>query len=163
MVPSLKVATYDLAPQMQTSEVCDGAVKAIKSGQYPFIVLNFASPDMVGHTGIIDAAVDAVKSVDDAFGHLLQATSECHGTLLITADHGNVEQMIDLGTGEPHTAHTTNPVPFIVASFQQNDHVGLRTSSRLADGGLADVAPTVLQIMGLEKPLEMSGASLIKS
>lgn len=162
MVPSLKVATYDLAPKMQTSEVCEGAVKAIKSGQYPFIVLNFANPDMVGHTGCLDAAVDAVQNVNEAFGQLLEATSECHGTLLITADHGNVEQMIDLVTGEPHTAHTTNPVPFIVASFQNDDLVGLRNGSRLADGGLADVAPTVLSIMGLEKPIEMSGTSLIK-
>ncbi len=161
MVPSLKVATYDLAPQMQTSEVCDGAVKAIKSGDYPFIVLNFANPDMVGHTGCIEAAVDAVQSVNEAFGHLLEATSECKGTLLITADHGNVEQMIDLRTGEPHTAHTTNPVPFIVASFQQDDRVGLRNGSKLAHGGLADVAPTVLEIMGLQKPKEMSGTSLI--
>lgn len=161
MVPSLKVATYDLAPQMQTAEVCDGAIKAIKSGLYPFIVLNFANPDMVGHTGCIDAAVDAVQSVDEAFGQLLQATSESHGTLLITADHGNVEQMIDLKTNEPHTAHTTNPVPFIVASFQNDDLVGLRSGAKLANGGLADVAPTVLEIMGLKKPVEMSGTSLI--
>lgn len=162
MVPSLKVATYDLAPTMQTSEVCDEAVKAIKSGRFPFIVLNFANPDMVGHTGNMEAAVEAVKSVDEAFGRLLEATKECNGTLLITSDHGNVEQMIDLRTGEPHTAHTTSPVPFIVASFQHDDRVGLKNGSKLLSGGLADVAPTILQIMGLEKPVEMSGASLIR-
>jgi len=162
MIPSLKVATYDLAPRMQTLEVCDEAVKSIKSGQFPFIVMNFANPDMVGHTGIMEAAVDAVQSVDEAFGHLLEATKECNGTLLITSDHGNVEQMIDYNTGEPHTAHTTHPVPFIVASFQKQDPCGLTNGAKLTDGGLADVAPTVLQIMGLEKPTEMSGASLIR-
>jgi 2,3-bisphosphoglycerate-independent phosphoglycerate mutase len=162
LIPSLKVATYDLAPQMQTSEVCDEAIKAIKSGQFPFTVLNFANPDMVGHTGIMEAAVDAVASVDNAFGALLEATKESSGTLLITSDHGNVEQMIDYITGEPHTAHTTHPVPFIVASFQKEDLAGLRSGAKLVEGGLADVAPTVLHIMGLEKPKEMSGSSRIR-
>ncbi|MBX9669752.1 MAG: 2,3-bisphosphoglycerate-independent phosphoglycerate mutase [Candidatus Obscuribacterales bacterium] len=162
MVPSLKVATYDLAPKMQTPEVCEEAVKAIKSGQYPFIVLNFANPDMVGHTGIMEAAIEAVQSVDDAFGKLLEATKEANGSFLITSDHGNVEQMIDYKTGEPHTAHTTSPVPFIVASFQKNDPVGLANGSRLAHGALSDVAPTILELMNLEKPVEMSGTSLIK-
>ncbi len=164
LVESLKVATYDLAPRMQTAEVCDVACAAILSGRYPFIVLNFANPDMVGHTGIMEAAVEAVKSVDEAFAKLLAATEMAGGTLLITADHGNVEQMIDFGTGEPHTAHTTNPVPFIVANFQALDKAGtpVKNGFTLANGGLSDVAPTVIEIMGLEKPVGMNGHSLIE-
>lgn len=158
LVPSLKVATYDKAPQMQTESVADAACKAITSGKYPFIVLNFANPDMVGHTGFMEAAVDAVDSVDIAFGRLLEATSQAKGTLLITADHGNVEQMIDLATNEPHTAHTTNPVPFIVADFSGR----VPASAQLRDGCLADVAPTVLEVMRIPKPLEMTGSSLLQ-
>jgi 2,3-bisphosphoglycerate-independent phosphoglycerate mutase len=165
MVPSLKVATYDLAPSMQTPLVCDMACQAIKSGKYPFIVLNFANPDMVGHTGMMEAAVNAVQSVDTAFGELLSAIQEANGTLVVTADHGNIEQLIDLRTGEPHTAHTTNPVPLVVASFQkpQDDPLGLANGNKkiLQPGGLADVAPTLLAIMGLDKPAEMTGHSLI--
>jgi len=165
MVPSLKVATYDLAPSMQTPMVCDLVCQAIKSGQYPFIVLNFANPDMVGHTGMMDAAVSAVETVDSAFGVLLQAIQEAKGTLVVTADHGNIEQLIDLNTGEPHTAHTTNPVPLIVASFQkaEDDPLGLANGNKkiLEPGGLADVAPTLLAIMGYDKPIEMTGHSLI--
>lgn len=158
LVPSLKVATYDKAPQMQTESVADVACKAITSGQYAFIVLNFANPDMVGHTGFMDAAVAAVDSVDVAFGKLLEATREASGTLLITADHGNVEQMIDLRTGEPHTAHTTNPVPFIVADFSGRIAAG----TQLSAGALADVAPTILDVMKIPKPLEMTGSSLLR-
>jgi 2,3-bisphosphoglycerate-independent phosphoglycerate mutase len=169
MVPSLKVATYDLAPSMQTPLVCDMACQAIKSGQYPFIVLNFANPDMVGHTGMVEPAINAVQSIDTAFGELLSAIQEANGTLVITADHGNIEQLIDLRTGEPHTAHTTNPVPLVVASFQQekDDPLGLNISNQhgarkiLQPGGLADVAPTLLAIMGIQKPNEMTGRSLI--
>lgn len=160
LVPSLKVATYDQAPQMQTSEVTNVACKAIESGQYPFIVLNLANPDMVGHTGFMEAAVDAVQSVDQAFGQLLAATQSAHGTLLITADHGNVEQMIDLDSGEPHTAHTTSPVPFIIASFQENDK-RLQNKQPLKSGGLADVAPTILDLMNIAKPKQMNGKSLL--
>lgn len=162
LIQSLKVATYDLAPQMKTPEVCDLACKEIKEGKYPFIVLNFANPDMVGHTGIMEAAVEAVESVDHAFGQLLETIRECESTLMITADHGNIEQMIDYKTGEPHTAHTTSPVPFIVASFAKNGVCGFRNGNKLRSGALSDVAPTVLKIMGLEQPLEMSGASLIE-
>lgn len=158
LVPSLKVATYDKAPSMQTPKVCDLACDAIKSGNYPFIILNFANPDMVGHTGFMEAAVEAVESVDTAFGKLLEATRQAKGTLLITADHGNVEQMIDLKTGEPHTAHTTNPVPFIVADFSG----ALANGWQLADGCLGDVAPTVLDILKIGQPLEMTGKSLLK-
>ncbi len=158
LVPSLKVATYDQAPSMQTEGVADLACKAITSGQYPFIVLNFANPDMVGHTGFMEAAVDAVDSVDLAFGKLLDATRDAKGTLLITADHGNVEQMIDLKTGEPHTAHTTNPVPFIVADFSGRVPAG----TQLRNGALCDVAPTVLEVMRIPKPLEMTGSCLLQ-
>jgi 2,3-bisphosphoglycerate-independent phosphoglycerate mutase len=162
MVPSLKVATYDLAPEMQTPRVCELTCQAIASGRYPFIVVNFANPDMVGHTGILEAAIRAVESVDDAFGKLLEATRAANGTLVITADHGNCEQMINLATGDPHTAHTTNPVPAVVASFQKDDKLGLRNGTSLNNGTLADVAPTILEIMGLNKPSEMTGQSLIK-
>jgi 2,3-bisphosphoglycerate-independent phosphoglycerate mutase len=163
LIPSLKVATYDKAPGMQTSEVCETTCQAIRSGKYPFIVVNFANPDMVGHTGMLDAGVEAVESVDHAFGRLLETVAERKGTLLITADHGNCEQMIDLATGQPHTAHTTNPVPFIVASFQSDDALGLRHGAQVTDGTLADVAPTVLSILGLAQPEAMGGRSLISS
>jgi len=150
---------------MQTPKVCELACQSIRGGEYPFIVLNFANPDMVGHTGILEAGVVAVDSVDRAFGELLQATQEAGGILLVTADHGNVEQMIDLNTGEPHTAHTTNPVPFVVADFSGRNGTANGTSNKgwhLEDGTLADVAPTVLQLMGIEKPPEMNGHSLLK-
>jgi 2,3-bisphosphoglycerate-independent phosphoglycerate mutase len=156
LVQSLKVATYDLAPQMQTPEVCREAVKAINSAKYPFIVLNFANPDMVGHTGIMEAAIEAVESVDLALGELLEATSANKGTLFITADHGNVEQMIDFTTGEPHTAHTTNPVPLVVADFSGQ----LKANLPLSAGALADVAPTALPFLQLDKPEEMTGRNL---
>lgn len=159
LIPSLKVATYDLAPEMQTAKVCDVACTAIQSGKYPFVVLNFANPDMVGHTGIMDAAVHAINSVDDAFGKLLEATRAMKGTLLITADHGNVEQMIDLKTGEPHTAHTTNPVPFIVADFSSR----VDNKLKMDNGALEDVAPTVLQLMNVAQPKEMTGKPLLKT
>lgn len=161
LIPSLKIATYDLSPKMQTPEVCETACQAIKSGQYPFIVLNFANPDMVGHTGMMEAGVTAVQSVDAAFAELLEVIQENKGTLFVTADHGNCEQMIDLNTGEPHTAHTTNPVPFIVANFQSEDPLGLRSGAGLKDGTLADVAPTILQVLGLTQPSEMNGHALI--
>lgn len=159
LVPSLKVATYDLAPQMQTPKVCDVTVAAIESGKYPFIILNFANPDMVGHTGMMEAAVQAVESVDEAFGRLVEATARAKGSLLITADHGNVEQMIDLKTGEPHTAHTTNPVPFIVADFSGQ----VEPKCQMPDGSLEDVAPTILQLMNIQQPAEMTGKQLLKT
>jgi 2,3-bisphosphoglycerate-independent phosphoglycerate mutase len=163
LVPSLKVATYDQAPKMQTPQVCAIACRAIASGEHPFIILNFANPDMVGHTGKLEAAVEAIESVDAAFQQLLEAIQAAKGTLIITADHGNCEQMINYATGEPHTAHTTNPVPFIVANFQAADPLGLQNGARLADGTLADVAPTLLEIMDLKKPDQMNGGSLIRS
>ncbi len=160
MIPSLKVATYDLAPAMKTEQICDAAIEAIHGDQYPLIVLNFANPDMVGHTGMLDRAVEAVESVDLAFARLLEASQQAQGSLFITADHGNCEQMIDFKTGEPHTAHTTNPVPAIVADFQKIDRLGLTTGTRMKEGTLADVAPTILELMGLDKPVQMSGTSL---
>ncbi|MBI4532403.1 MAG: 2,3-bisphosphoglycerate-independent phosphoglycerate mutase [Candidatus Melainabacteria bacterium] len=157
LIPSLKVATYDKVPAMQTPKICQSACQAILSRKYPFIILNFANPDMVGHTGVMAAAIEAVETVDVAFAQLLDASRQAKGMLLITADHGNVEQMIDLTTGEPHTAHTTNPVPFIVADFSGT----LRNGTQLSDGCLADVAPTILEALNLDKPAEMTGHSLI--
>lgn len=160
MVPSLKVPTYDEVPTMQTAKVCDVACQAITSGNFPFIVLNFANPDMIGHTGVMDAAVIAVASVDEAFARLLEATEKEKGILVVTADHGNIEQMIDLKTGEPHTAHTTNPVPLVVADFSANGVASEKFS--LQSGTLADVAPTVLELMRIAKPQQMNGHSLIR-
>jgi 2,3-bisphosphoglycerate-independent phosphoglycerate mutase len=153
LIPSPKVATYDLKPEMSAYEVTDTVVEKIKSNQYGFILLNFANPDMVGHTGVFNAAVKAIEAIDECVGRIVKACQEVGGTILITADHGNSEQMIDPVTKEPQTAHTTNPVPFIVIG---EGDVTLRN-----DGILADIAPTVLDIMGLPKPQEMTGKSLI--
>lgn len=152
LVKSPSVATYDLQPEMSAYEVTDKLVPAIKSGKYDMIILNFANCDMVGHTGIFEAAVKAVEAVDDCVGKVVDAILEMGGTALITADHGNADKMVD-DDGEPFTAHTTNPVPFCVVGYD----------CELRDGGrLADIAPTMLQIMGLEQPKEMDGTSLIK-
>ncbi|MFT9359279.1 2,3-bisphosphoglycerate-independent phosphoglycerate mutase [Acetobacter okinawensis] len=154
LVPSPKVATYDLQPEMSAPELTDKAVAAIKSGTYDLIVLNFANPDMVGHTGVLAAAITAVEAVDTGLGRIAQALEEEQGVLLVTADHGNCETMKDPQTGGPHTAHTLNLVPFIVAGSH---------ASKLHDGGkLADLAPTLLDIMDLPKPAEMTGQSLLE-
>ena len=148
------VATYDLKPEMSAPEVGMDLVEAIKSDKYDVIVINFANPDMVGHTGVIPAAVKAVERVDELVGNAVQAVKDVDGVLFICADHGNAEKMIDETTGEPHTAHTTNPVPFIL--------VNADPKYTLREGGcLADIAPTLLQIMGLEQPKEMTGKSLL--
>jgi 2,3-bisphosphoglycerate-independent phosphoglycerate mutase len=152
LVPSPKVETYDLKPEMSAYEVTDKVVDAILSRKYNAIILNYANPDMVGHTGNLDAAVKAIETIDECVGKVVSAIEEVNGVLLITADHGNAEQMIDYKTGEPHTAHTTNPVPLILVGM--ND-VSLKT------GKLADLAPTMLDIMGLQKPEEMTGESII--
>jgi 2,3-bisphosphoglycerate-independent phosphoglycerate mutase len=154
LVPSPKVATYDKQPQMSAPEVTDKVVAAIQSGKFDVVVLNYANTDMVGHTGLIDAAVHAVETVDQCLGRLATAVEEAGGTLVITADHGNAEMMRDPETGEPHTAHTLNPVPFIVV----NPPASIR---RVDDGRLADVAPTLLALLGLERPAAMTGHSLI--
>ena len=154
LVPSPKVATYDKQPQMSAPEVTDKVVAAVESGKFDLVVLNYANTDMVGHTGLIDAAVHAVETVDQCLGRLATAVEEAGGTLVITADHGNAEMMRDPETGEPHTAHTTNPVPFIVV----NPPAAIR---RVEDGRLADVAPTLLTFLGLGQPVAMTGRSLI--
>ena len=151
--PSPKVETYDLKPEMSALEVTDKVVEAINSGKYDSIILNYANPDMVGHTGSLEAAVKAVETIDGCVGKVVEAIEKQNGVLIITADHGNAEQMIDYKTGEPQTAHTTNPVPLIL--------VGLE-GVKLKEGKLADLAPTMLDIMGLEKPQEMTGESLIE-
>jgi 2,3-bisphosphoglycerate-independent phosphoglycerate mutase len=154
MVPSPKVATYDLQPEMSAPELTDKAVAAINSGKYDLIILNYANPDMVGHTGSLPAAIKAVETVDAGLGRIADAIENAGGALLVTADHGNCELMRDPQTGGPHTAHTTNPVPVVL--------LGGRNRALVAEGRLADVAPTLLELMGLPKPREMTGASLLQ-
>ncbi len=154
LVPSPKVATYDLQPEMSAPEVTDRLVEAIGSGRFDFILVNFANTDMVGHTGDLRAAIKAVETVDACLGRLDEAIRAAGGAMLITADHGNAEQMTDKSTGQPHTAHTTNLVPLILAGRR-------RGVARLENGKLADIAPTVLDLLGLERPIEMTGKSLI--
>jgi 2,3-bisphosphoglycerate-independent phosphoglycerate mutase len=155
MVPSPKVATYDLQPEMSARELTDKAVAAIASGKYDLIVLNYANPDMVGHTGSLPAAIKAVETVDAGLGRIANAIAKSGGALLVTADHGNCEMMRDPQTGGPHTAHTTNPVPVLL--------VGARNRALNAEGRLADIAPTLLELMELPKPKEMTGHSLLRA
>ena len=152
LVPSPKVETYDMKPEMSAIEVTDKVVDAINSKKYDTIILNYANPDMVGHTGNLAAAIKAIETIDTCVKRVVDAVEAQNGVLIITADHGNAEQMIDYKTGEPHTAHTTNLVPLIL--------VGMK-DVKLKEGKLADLAPTMLEIMGLEKPAEMTGESLI--
>lgn len=148
------VATYDLKPQMSAYEVCDKLVEAIKSGKYDVIIINFANPDMVGHTGVEAAAIKAVEAVDECVGRAVSAIKEVDGQMFICADHGNAEQLVDYETGAPFTAHTTNPVPFII--------VNADSSYTLREGGcLADIIPTMIEMMGMEQPEEMTGKSLL--
>lgn len=156
LVPSPRdVKTYDQKPEMSAREVADKVVAAVESRQYGFILVNFANPDMVGHTGVLQAAVEAVKVVDECVGRLWAAARKAGMAMIVTADHGNCEMMVDPQTGQPHTAHTLGPVPFILADPD------LR-GARLRDGGvLADVAPTGLQMMGLPRPKEMKGLGLV--
>ncbi|MBO5081196.1 MAG: 2,3-bisphosphoglycerate-independent phosphoglycerate mutase [Lachnospiraceae bacterium] len=149
-----EVATYDLKPEMSAYGVCDKLVEAIKSGSYDVIVINFANPDMVGHTGVQDAAIKAVEAVDECVGKAVDAIKEVDGVMFICADHGNAEQLVDYETGEPFTAHTTNPVPFILVNYKEG--YGLREG-----GCLADIVPTLIEIMGKEQPAEMTGKSLL--
>ena len=153
MAPSPKVATYDLAPGMSEAEVTERLVSAIRSGDYDLIVTNYANPDMVGHTGDLDAAIAAVEAVDSGLGKAVAAIRETGGAMLVCADHGNCETMIDPETGGPHTAHTLNPVPAWLVG---------REDAALADGRLADVAPTLLALLGLRQPPAMTGRSLIR-
>ena len=153
MEPSPKVATYDLQPEMSAPELTEKAVAAIGSGKFDMVVLNFANPDMVGHTGSLTAAIKAVETVDAGLGRIVAAIEKAGGALLVTADHGNCELMKDPQTGGPHTSHTTNPVPFVLLGS------GVKA---VRDGRLADLAPTMLELMGVAPPVEMTGTSLIK-
>jgi len=153
LVPSPKVATYDLQPEMSAPEVTEKLVAAIESGKYDLIVCNYANGDMVGHSGILEAAIKAAEAVDDALGKLRSAIEKAGGVMLVTADHGNCEKMEDSASGQPHTAHTTNLVPFVLVGDGK---------VRLANGVLADVAPTVLKLMNIPQPSEMTGKCLIK-
>jgi 2,3-bisphosphoglycerate-independent phosphoglycerate mutase len=154
LVPSPTVATYDQQPEMSAPEVTDKVVAAIRSGRFDVMVLNYANTDMVGHTGKLDAAMKAVETVDACLGRLAEAVEKAGGTLVITADHGNAEMMRDPDTGEPHTAHTLNPVPFVIVNPPG-------AVARVENGRLADVAPTLLDLLGLPKPAAMTGHSLI--
>ena len=155
MVPSPKVATYDLKPEMSAFEVTDKLEEAIRSKQYQAILCNYANGDMVGHSGVMEAAVKAVEALDECIGRVVNAMLECGGEVLITADHGNAEQMIDRGTNQAHTAHTLNHVPFL--------YIGRRAEmAPVGEGALQDVAPTLLDMMGLPQPPEMTGHSLIR-
>ena len=154
LVKSPAVATYDLQPEMSAPEVGKHLVEAITSDKYDVIIINFANPDMVGHTGVIPAAVKGVETVDKCVGDAVEAVKKMDGVLFICADHGNAEKMIDYETGKPHTAHTTNPVPFILYNYDP--------AYTLREGGcLADIAPTLLEVMGLPQPAEMTGQSLL--
>ena len=154
LVKSPKVATYDLQPEMSAPQVCDKLVEAIKSEKYDVVIINFANPDMVGHTGVENAAVKAVETVDECVGRAVEAVKEVNGQMFICADHGNAEQLVDYETGEPFTAHTTNPVPFILVNADPK--YGLREG-----GCLADIVPTLIELMGMEQPEEMTGKSLL--
>ena len=154
LVKSPKVATYDLKPEMSAYEVCDNLVKAIKADKYDVIIVNFANPDMVGHTGVEEAAIKAVEAVDECVGKAYDAIMEVDGVMFICADHGNCEQTVDYETNAPFTAHTTNPVPFILVNYKEG--YGLREG-----GCLADIVPTLIECMGMEQPHEMTGKSLL--
>ena len=148
------MATYDLKPEMSAPQVCEKLLDAIRSEKYDVIVINFANPDMVGHTGVISAAIKAIETVDECVGKAVQAVKDVDGVLFICADHGNAEQMIDYTTGQPHTAHTTNPVPFILVNYDP-------AYTLKEDGCLADIVPTLIDVMGMEQPVEMTGKSLL--
>jgi 2,3-bisphosphoglycerate-independent phosphoglycerate mutase len=153
LVPSPKVSTYDHKPEMSAYQVTDKMVEAIASGKYDLIVCNYANPDMVGHTGVMQAAIKAVDTIDECLGRLVAAIEKAGGFMLLTADHGNIELMKDPETGEPFTAHTTFDVPIVL--------YGAPLAAKLDNGRLADIAPTLLALMGLEQPAAMTGHSLL--
>ncbi len=153
LIPSPKVQTYDLKPEMSAYEVTKKVVEAVQSDKYDTIILNYANPDMVGHTGNLEATIKAIEAIDECVQKVVDAVEEKNGMIIMTADHGNAEQMIDYKTGEPHTAHTTNPVPLVLIGAE---------GIKLKEGKLADLAPTMLELMELPKPEEMTGESLIE-
>ena len=155
LIDSPKISTFDLKPEMSAYEVCDAACERVLSDKYDVVILNYANCDMVGHTGVFDAAVKAVETVDECVGKLADATLKMNGVILITADHGNADKMYE-DDGSPFTAHTTNPVPLIVAGY------GTDFKLKAHGGKLCDLSPTMLDIMGIEKPKEMTGESLIE-
>ena len=155
LIPSPAVATYDLQPEMSAFELTDALVENIESQKYDLIICNFANTDMVGHSGILDAAIKAVEAVDACLALIYQAIKSIDGEMLITADHGNVEKMSNLETHEVHTAHTNNPVPLIFISSRE------ATIAEPCKGTLSDIAPTLLDMMGVDQPSEMTGKSLL--
>ncbi len=155
LVPSPKIATYDLKPEMSAQEVTDKLIAAIRGRSFNVVICNFANPDMVGHTGVFEAAVKAVETVDVCLGRIAAAVEDANGYLVVTADHGNIETMRDSKSGEVHTAHTTNPVPLVIVNGSQG--------MKLEHGGFADLAPTLLDLLNLQQPGEMTGHSLIRS
>ena len=153
LVNSPKVATFDMQPEMSAYEVCDNLVESIRSDKYDVIIVNFANPDMVGHTGIMEAAIKAIEAVDECVGKTVDAILDVDGQMFICADHGNAEKLLD-EDGEPFTAHTTNPVPFVLVNYDED--------YTLREGGcLADIVPTMIEMMGMEQPAEMTGKSLL--
>ena len=155
LVASKKVATYDLAPEMSAEGIADAVVKAVGDTAFDVVIVNFANADMVGHSGKMEATVKAVETVDTQLGRIYSAVRQRGGSLLVTADHGNAEMLIDPATGGPHTAHTTNPVPFLLVT-DKGKSVGLR------DGGsLRDISPTMLALLGVDRPGEMTGGDLV--
>ena len=156
-IPSPNVSTYDKKPEMSAYQITDELIKKVKANIYDFTVVNFANPDMVGHTGVLQAGIKACEVVDECLGKIINTVTNLGGSCVVSADHGNVEEMINLQTGEVDTEHSTNPVPFIIVDKRFNQ--GGRT---LLKGILADVAPTVLEIMGIEKPELMTGRNLLQ-
>jgi 2,3-bisphosphoglycerate-independent phosphoglycerate mutase len=156
LIPSQKVATYDLAPEMSAAGIADAVVKAVEDTAFDLLVVNFANADMVGHSGKLAPTIKGVETVDACLGRIYQAIRQFGGSMLITADHGNAEMMVDPKTGGPHTAHTTNPVPFIYVSEDARQY------SLRPDGSLRDISPTILTMMGLQEPAQMSGVDLRK-
>lgn len=154
LVPSPKVATYDLQPEMSAPLVCEKVIEALENPEFGFVLVNFANPDMVGHTGVLEAAIKAIETIDGILGKLVKTVKEQNYTMILTADHGNAECMVDPITGAPHTAHTTNPVPFVLINADKSYGVA-------KTGKLADLVPTVLDLMGIEKPNDMDGNSML--
>ena len=154
LVPSQKVATYDLAPEMSAAGIADAVVKAVEDTAFDLVVVNFANADMVGHSGKLEPTIKGVETVDACLGRIYQSIRQNGGSLLITADHGNAEMMVDPVSGGPHTAHTTNPVPFILVSEDAKSY------TLKPDCSLRDISPTLLSLLGIDQPNQMTGGDL---